>query len=168
MFGGNSNWRGPIWMPVNVMLIRALLNFYAYYGDTFKIECPTGSGTMMNLFEVAKEISDRLTRIFLRDDNGELRAGLDGFTWGGYAKVEYLWVEESLRGRGLGRRLMEAAIDEARERGCDVIVVDTHTFQAPGLYRTLGFEEVGRTEGTPRGWGQVYFARSLTPGEAPA
>jgi hypothetical protein len=70
MFGGNSNWRGPIWMPVNVMLIRALLNFYAYYGDTFTIECPTGSGKMMNLFEVAKEISDRLTRIFLRDGSG--------------------------------------------------------------------------------------------------
>ena len=70
MFGGNSNWRGPIWMPVNVMLIRALLNFYVYYGDTFKIECPTGSGKMMNLFEVAKEISDRLTRIFLRDGSG--------------------------------------------------------------------------------------------------
>jgi hypothetical protein len=57
-------------MPVNVMLIRALLNFYAYYGDTFKIECPTGSGKLMNLFEVAKEISDRLTRIFLRDGSG--------------------------------------------------------------------------------------------------
>jgi hypothetical protein len=70
MFGGNSNWRGPIWMPVNVMLIRALLNYYAYYGNTFKIECPTGSGTMMNLFEVARELSDRLTRIFLRDANG--------------------------------------------------------------------------------------------------
>jgi hypothetical protein len=70
MFGGNSNWRGPIWMPVNVMLIRALLNFYAYYGDNFKIECPTGSGKLMNLFEVAREISDRLTRIFLRDDTG--------------------------------------------------------------------------------------------------
>jgi hypothetical protein len=70
MFGGNSNWRGPIWMPVNVMLIRALLNFYAYYGDNFKIECPTGSGKMMNLFEVAKEISDRLTKIFLRDGDG--------------------------------------------------------------------------------------------------
>jgi hypothetical protein len=67
MFGGNSNWRGPIWMPVNVLLIRALLNFYLYYGDTFTIECPTGSGRVMNLFEVAKEISDRLTRIFLRD-----------------------------------------------------------------------------------------------------
>jgi hypothetical protein len=70
MFGGNSNWRGPIWMPVNVMIIRALLNYYAYYGDAFKIECPTGSGRLMNLFEVAKEISDRLIRIFLRDEKG--------------------------------------------------------------------------------------------------
>src|SRR5262249_8231023 len=67
MFGGNSNWRGPVWMPVNILLIRALLNFYAYYGDEFKIECPTGSGRTMNLFEVAKEISGRLTRIFLPD-----------------------------------------------------------------------------------------------------
>jgi hypothetical protein len=70
MFGGNSNWRGPIWMPVNALIIRALLNFYLYYGDNFKIECPTGSGKLMNLFEVSKEISDRLTRIFLRDEHG--------------------------------------------------------------------------------------------------
>jgi hypothetical protein len=67
MFGGNSNWRGPVWMPVNAMIIRALLNFYLYYGDNFKIECPTGSGKLMNLFEVSKEIADRLTRTFLRD-----------------------------------------------------------------------------------------------------
>jgi len=70
MFGGNSNWRGPIWMPVNVLLIRALLNFYLYYGNDFTIECPTGSGRLMNLFEVAKEISGRLTRIFTRDAQG--------------------------------------------------------------------------------------------------
>jgi hypothetical protein len=70
MFGGNSNWRGPIWMPVNAVLIRALLSFYLYYGDTFKIECPTGSGNEMNLFEVAHELSNRLTRIFLRDKSG--------------------------------------------------------------------------------------------------
>jgi hypothetical protein len=71
MFGGNSNWRGPVWMPVNAMIIRSLLNFYLYYGDNFKIECPTGSGKMMNLFEVSKEISDRLTRIFLRNEQGK-------------------------------------------------------------------------------------------------
>jgi hypothetical protein len=70
MFGGNSNWRGPVWMPVNALIIRALLNFYLYYGDNFKIECPTGSGRMMNLFEVSKEISDRLTKTFLRDKYG--------------------------------------------------------------------------------------------------
>jgi hypothetical protein len=71
MFGGNSNWRGPVWMPVNIMIIRALQNYYLYYGDNFKIECPTGSGKMMNLFEVSKEIADRLSRIFLRNEEGK-------------------------------------------------------------------------------------------------
>jgi hypothetical protein len=70
MVGGNSNWRGPVWMPVNTLLLRALISFYLYYGDDFKIECPTGSGKLMNLFEVAREISSRLTRIFLRDQSG--------------------------------------------------------------------------------------------------
>jgi hypothetical protein len=70
MFGGNSNWRGPIWMPMNALLIRSLLSFYLYYGDNFKIECPTGSGKLMNLFEVAREITNRLTRIFQRDESG--------------------------------------------------------------------------------------------------
>jgi hypothetical protein len=70
MFGGNSNWRGPIWMPVNALIIRALLHYFSYYGDNFKIECPTGSGKLMNLFEVAREIANRLTRIFLRNETG--------------------------------------------------------------------------------------------------
>jgi hypothetical protein len=70
MFGGNSNWRGPVWMPINVMLIRALQQFYLYYGDNFKIECPTGSGNLMNLFEVSRELSNRLTRIFTLDKEG--------------------------------------------------------------------------------------------------
>jgi hypothetical protein len=70
MFGGNSNWRGPIWFPINALIIRALLQFYLYYGDDFQVECPTGSGRMRNLFEVAREIADRLTRIFLRDEQG--------------------------------------------------------------------------------------------------
>jgi hypothetical protein len=70
MFGGNSNWRGPIWFPVNALLIRALVQYYAYYGDKFKIECPTGSGHQMNLFEVSREIANRLSRTFLRDENG--------------------------------------------------------------------------------------------------
>jgi len=70
MFGGNSNWRGPVWMPVNVLLVRALLNLYAFYGDDFKVECPTGSGQSMTLFEVAEELVRRLAAIFLRDDKG--------------------------------------------------------------------------------------------------
>ena len=71
MFGGNSNWRGPIWFPINALIIRALYNLYLYYGDQFKIECPTGSGHLMNLAEVAGEIANRLTDIFLRDQNGK-------------------------------------------------------------------------------------------------
>ncbi len=70
LFGGNSNWRGPVWMPVNVAVLRGLLNYYAYYGDDFRVECPTGSGRRMNLYQVAKEISDRIASIFLRDASG--------------------------------------------------------------------------------------------------
>jgi hypothetical protein len=70
MFGGNSNWRGPIWFPLNALMIRALLNLYVGYGDEFTVECPTGSGVKMTLFEVAREISDRLTRTFLPDAEG--------------------------------------------------------------------------------------------------
>jgi hypothetical protein len=70
MFGGNSNWRGPVWMPVNALIIRALMNLYHFYGDDFKVQCPTGSGQYMNLFDVAKEITRRLAGTFLRDENG--------------------------------------------------------------------------------------------------
>jgi hypothetical protein len=70
MFGGNSNWRGPVWMPVNVLIIRGLLNLYGFYGDEFKVQCPTGSGQYMTLFEIAQEIQRRLAGIFLRDANG--------------------------------------------------------------------------------------------------
>ncbi len=70
MFGGNSNWRGPIWMPVNALIIRALLQYYGYYGNDFTVECPTGSGRHMNLYQVAEEISRRLASIFLKDKDG--------------------------------------------------------------------------------------------------
>jgi hypothetical protein len=70
MFGGNSNWRGPIWFPINALVIRALLQFYLYYGEGFRVECPTGSGRLMNLFEVSRELSHRLTKIFLLDAHG--------------------------------------------------------------------------------------------------
>ena len=70
MFGGNSNWRGPIWMPVNALIIRALLQYFSYFGNEFTVECPTGSGRQMNLFQVAEEIGRRLSNIFLKDKNG--------------------------------------------------------------------------------------------------
>ncbi len=70
MFGGNSNWRGPIWLPVNAMIIRALLQYYLYYGDDFTVECPTGSGRWMTLYQIAREISNRLSGIFLKDQEG--------------------------------------------------------------------------------------------------
>jgi hypothetical protein len=71
MFGGNSNWRGPIWMPVNALIVRALLQYYSYFGDAFTIECPTGSGRQMTLYQVAEELSRRLANIFVRGANGD-------------------------------------------------------------------------------------------------
>ncbi|MGY6151289.1 MGH1-like glycoside hydrolase domain-containing protein [Paraburkholderia graminis] len=71
MFGGNSNWRGPVWMPVNLLIVRALVNLYSFFGDDFKVECPTGSGQQMTLFEVAQEIVRRLTGTFLRNAEGK-------------------------------------------------------------------------------------------------
>jgi mannosylglycerate hydrolase MGH1-like protein/glycosyl hydrolase family 63 len=70
LFGGNSNWRGPIWFPINFLLVEALQKFHHYFGDQYKVECPTGSGRMMTLWEVAAEISRRLTRVFLEDGRG--------------------------------------------------------------------------------------------------
>ena len=106
MFGGNSNWRGPIWMPVNALLIRALLTYYLYYGDTFKVECPTGSGKLMNLFEVAREIAQRLGRIFLRDKSGRrpVYGGTEKFQTDPHWKHYVLFYEyfHGDNGAGLG------------------------------------------------------------------
>jgi hypothetical protein len=106
MFGGNSNWRGPIWMPVNILLIRALQQFYLYYGDNFKVECPTGSGKMMNLFEVSQELANRLTKIFLRNVQGRrpVNGGTAKFNEDPYWKDLVLFYEyfHGDNGAGLG------------------------------------------------------------------
>jgi hypothetical protein len=106
MFGGNSNWRGPIWMPVNALIIRALLSFFLYYGDNFKIECPTGSGKLMNLFEVSQEIADRLSRIFTRDEHGRrpVYGGTEKFQSDPYWRDHLLFYEyfHGDNGAGLG------------------------------------------------------------------
>ena len=82
MFGGNSNWRGPVWMPVNALIVRALINLYTFYGDEFKVQCPTGSGRYMTLFEVGQELVRRLASTFLRDANGRRPV------YGGMAKFQ--------------------------------------------------------------------------------
>ena len=94
MFGGNSNWRGPVWMPINALIVRALLNLYSFYGDEFKVQCPTGSGRYMTLFEVAQDISRRLASIFLREPSaGSTNSGHVGSAerrpvYGGTAKFQ--------------------------------------------------------------------------------
>src|SRR5206468_11781964 len=74
LFGGNSNWRGPIWMPVNFLLIESLRKFHTYYGEDFKVECPTGSSKMLSLREIADELTRRLSMSFCRDGSGRRAA----------------------------------------------------------------------------------------------
>ena len=106
LFGGNSNWRGPIWMPVNYLMVESLCKYGSYYGDGFRVECPKGSGKMMSLTEVANELRTRLTRIFLRDARGRRPV------FNGYEKLQtdpqfkdYVWFHEYFdgdNGRGVG------------------------------------------------------------------
>lgn len=103
----------------------------------------------------------RLLTAFLRDDAGEIRAGLAGHTWGGCCEVRFLWVREAERHRGLGSRLLRAAEEEARRRGCRQVVLSTHSFQAPDFYRGHGYLEVGRAEGYPLGHAQIYLTKQL-------
>lgn len=103
----------------------------------------------------------RLLVVDLRDERDRLVGGLFGWTWGGTAFVDLLYVDPDQRGRGLGRALMSAAEDEARERGCHQLVLATHDFQAPAFYAKLGFAEVGRFVDYPRGGYQVQLAKQL-------
>jgi len=103
----------------------------------------------------------RLLAIILRNDRGEIVAGLYGWTWGRACEVRILWVDERLRGQGLGRRMMAAAEQEARARGATQIVLSTHGFQAPGFYRALGFEAVGHVDDYPVGHQSIYLRKRL-------
>ncbi len=106
MFGGNSNWRGPIWMPINYLLIEALERYYHFYRDDLKVECPVGSGQMMNLQQVALEISTRLSRLFTRDQNGKRACYGDDSrfekdpNWRDYVQFHEYFQGDT--GRGLG------------------------------------------------------------------
>ncbi|MGE3316777.1 MAG: glucosidase, partial [Planctomycetaceae bacterium] len=152
MFGGNSNWRGPIWMPVNALIIRALLQYYSYYGNDFLIECPTGSGQMMNLYQVAEEISRRLANIFLRDKTGQravyggTRKFQDDPNWRDYLQFyEYFHGDN---GAGLGAN---------HQTGWTGVIARTLH-----LFATLSADAVlkgGRT---------AYFERRSSTGKVPA
>jgi GNAT superfamily N-acetyltransferase len=103
----------------------------------------------------------RLLSIAARSDGGDLRAGLYGWTWGGCGYIELLWVRDDQRGNGLGSRLLAAAEDEIRRRGCDRVALDTHSFQAPSFYTRLGYTECGRTPGYPRGHDSIHLIKRL-------
>jgi hypothetical protein len=159
MFGGNSNWRGPIWMPANGLIIRALCQYYLYYGNDFTVECPTGSGHRMNLYEVAEEISRRLANIFLRAKDGRrpVYGGTQKFQEDPYWRDLILFYEyfHGDNGAGLGAshqtgwtgivaRLMHlfatTTAEQVLELGKMAAVVDVHK---AGTAKAAGTAKIG-------------------------
>jgi GNAT superfamily N-acetyltransferase len=118
----------------------------------------------INAFNVAATgLADGgLLAIAVRENGGDLRAGLFGWTWGGCGYIEVLWVRDDQRGRGLGTRLLAAAEQEIHRRGCGQVALSTHSFQAPGFYARLGYEECGRTPAYPRGHDQIHLVKRLS------
>ena len=103
----------------------------------------------------------RLVAILLRDSAGRIYAGLSGHTWGGVAEVRFLWVDEPRRHTGIGSRLLHAAEEEARSRGCTKIVLSTHSFQAPDFYLKHGYVVAGEFSNYPRGHRSIFLEKPL-------
>lgn len=99
--------------------------------------------------------------IFVRDDSGSILAGLYGWTWGGTLHIQYLWVDEALRGKGYGRRILETAEAEGKARGCRQAILSTHSFQAPDFYRKRGYEIRGTYDDYPVGHQKLYLRKAL-------
>jgi ribosomal protein S18 acetylase RimI-like enzyme len=98
----------------------------------------------------------------VRNEKGEIVAGLYGYTWGDYCQIDDLWVQADLRGQGFGKRLLQTAEQEALKRGCSQVVLDTHTFQAPGFYQKQGYEISGVVDGVPRQqYQKIYLKKKL-------
>jgi hypothetical protein len=156
MFGGNSNWRGPVWMPVNGLIVRALINLYGFYGDDFKVQCPTGSGRYMTLFEVAKEIVRRLASTFLRDESGRrpVYGGTEKFQTDPHWRDLILFYEyfHGDNGAGLGAShqtgwtgLIAPLLDLfARAEATTVLELEAERLRARMLAEQVGGERVTR------------------------
>lgn len=99
--------------------------------------------------------------IFVRDDDGAIRAGLYGWTWSGWLEIRTLWVREADRGHGLGSRLLAAAEDEGRRRGAHTAILDTHSFQAPDFYRKYGYQAYAELDGYPTGHSKIFLRKRL-------
>jgi GNAT superfamily N-acetyltransferase len=117
----------------------------------------------INAFNAAAtgQTDGRLLCIAARGNGGDLHAGLFGWTWGGCGYVDLLWVRADHRGCGLGTRLLAAAEQEMRRRGCGQVALSTHSFQAPGFYARFGYQECGRTPAYPRGHDQIHLVKRL-------
>ena len=104
----------------------------------------------------------RLVAGTIQDDAGEIIAGINGHTWGGCCVIEHVWVHERHRGQGLGKALMRAAESEAVHRGCEQVVLITHSFQAPEFYEHLGYERKYAIEGRPKGYADIIYVKRLS------
>jgi len=105
--------------------------------------------------------SEQEFAVFVRDEEGRVLAGVSGIVWGGYCELQAMWVDDALRGRGLARALMSAAEDEARRRGCALVVFHAYDLLTAGLYERLGYETVGVIEGCPAGSAARWFRKDL-------
>jgi GNAT superfamily N-acetyltransferase len=103
--------------------------------------------------------------IFVRDEHGQIAAGVSGGMWGGYLEIKNVWVREDLRGQGLGRQLLQAAEQQARARGCTQVLLDTHDFQAPEFYKKLGYTVFGTFQGIGGRYNRYYFSKQLASEE---